>query len=279
MRYNRMMALLAAAVLCVSTSATVFAEDEAVQTEAAGQMSEEYGSDADGSTGDTEESAESGEQDVQETAQEDTDGDEEILTDEEQADDTADTSESEDIADIEPAVDTDISSGETSDASEEAAAETADIAEDETIQTEETENSAGDDAENTDENDGEETAEEELDLYAAWYTWDSSNGVLTIRGQLPDTYLTDSIVTHGLADQASVNNERVKKLVITPGTKTGKKARIRKKRKRHPLPPPLFLFRPTAYISTGNSAGSLSTSGFCLSLSIRRYPCWNASSS
>ena len=57
-----------------------------------------------------------------------------------------------------------------------------------------------------------------------WYTWDAANGVLTLRGQLPDTDFIDATLQRSLADHAGIKSTDIKKIVITSGTKAGTSA-------------------------------------------------------
>ncbi|MBQ3919953.1 MAG: BspA family leucine-rich repeat surface protein, partial [Oscillospiraceae bacterium] len=61
-----------------------------------------------------------------------------------------------------------------------------------------------------------ELLEDEVTKESAWYSWDADNGILTLRGQLPDT---DEYKT--LADKAGIIGGVVKKVIIERGTKAG----------------------------------------------------------
>ncbi len=139
------------------------------------------------------------------------------------------TDDDEDIPYTQPSADT---SAETSEETSEDVQEESDISEDtaeaapEEITEETDEESSSDEAEEKAQ-DNEETAEEELELNAAdWYSWDAANGVLTLRGQLPDTYYDgEAEKDYDLATLAGIDRSAVNRIVITSGTKAGSSAR------------------------------------------------------
>ena len=138
--------------------------------------------------------------------------------------DTADTTETdisaipEDEAQPEESADTDAAPADEADTTE------SDVSDDEF--TEES-GEIPDTAEEVTE-DAESTADdtlledEEEFLASDWYTWDASTGTLTLKGQLPTTMY--SYIDYDICYRSGIDHEEVRKIIITPGTKTGTNA-------------------------------------------------------
>ena len=214
--HRKIISLIAAVTVLTGYTMPVFAEEitDAVTTPDVVQedvQTTEEDMSADTEAEDAEETAEvSEETETAEQEAESTDDDEDIPYTQTSADTSAETSEetSEDVQE-ESAI-----SEDTAEAAPEEITEEAD------------EESSSDESEEKAQ-DNEETAEEELELNAAdWYSWDAANGVLTLRGQLPDTYYDgEADKDYDLATLAGIDRSAVNRIVITSGTKAGSSAR------------------------------------------------------
>ena len=210
---KKLIAMFTAVCLFTGYSLPAFAEEISVQTEitAADIDSTENGGNAEEiSEADTEYD------ETESTISEDVPDD----VSEEDADINGSTEESSDDPEeesaeeerCEPSAEQDVPEEDTSAAPEETQAD------------EEAADTAGSDK--TDDTADEVVLEEELELHTPdWCVWDAANGVLTLRGQLPDTYYDGyTVELVSLASRSGISEEAVKKVIITSGTKTGKRA-------------------------------------------------------